>query len=83
MPTPDSFGLELQEDPSLPANTLVAPISVIREIRAVLGNLKLHIEISWDSPAVRMSSDLFDAFAAWSESQGEEEEEPVDEGLFN
>jgi hypothetical protein len=83
MPTPDSFGLELQEDLSLPPNTLVAPIGVIREIRALLGNLKLNIEISWDSPAVRMSSDLFDAFNAWSETQEEESEEPVDKGLFN
>lgn len=79
MPTPDSFGLELQEDPNLPANTLVAPISVIREIRAVLGDLRMNIEIGWDSPAVRLSSDLFDAFHAWSESQ----EESVDEGSLN
>ena len=79
MPTPDPLGLELQEDPALPANTMVAPLQVIREIRAVLGALTVNFEVSWDSPAVRLSSDLFEAFSAWSDSQ----EESVDEGLFN
>ena len=84
MPTPDSFGLELLEDPNLPAKTLVAPISVIREIRAALGEVTMNIEVGWDSPAVRVSSDLYEAFHAWSAQQEDSEEiDSVDEGLYN
>ncbi len=84
MPTPDSFGLELREDPSLPAKTLVAPISVIRDIRAALGELTMNIQVGWDSPAVMVSSDLFEAFNAWSSMQEDSEEvDSIDEGLYN
>ena len=84
MPTPDSFGLELREDPTLPAKTLVAPISVIRDIRAALGELAMNIEIGWDSPAVMVSSDLYEAFNAWSALQEDSEEvDSIDEGLYN
>lgn len=85
MPTPDTFGLELREDPSLPAKTLVAPISVIRDIRAALGEVSMNIQVGWDSPAVRVSSDLYEAFHAWSAMQEdfEGESEPIDEGLYN
>ena len=84
MPTPDSFGLELREDPSLPARTLIAPIGVIREIRAALGEVSMNIEIGWDSPAVMVSSDLYHAFHAWSAQQDDAEEvDSVDEGMYN
>ncbi len=85
MPTPDSFGLELREDPSLPAKTLVAPIGVIRDIRAALGEVAMNIQIGWDSPAVMVSSDLYEAFHAWNEMQEgfEEEPESIDKGLYN
>ena len=84
MPTPDSFGLELREDPTLPAKTLVAPISVIRDIRAALGELAMNIEIGWDSPAVMVSSDLYEAFNAWSaQHEDSEEVDSIDEGLYN
>ncbi len=85
MPTPDSFGLEFREDPTLPAMTLVAPISVIRDIRAELGEVGMNIQVGWDSPAVMVSSDLYEAFNVWSSQQDglEEESEPIDEGLYN
>ncbi|MFO1006546.1 MAG: hypothetical protein U0929_11340 [Planctomycetaceae bacterium] len=84
MSTPDSFGLELREDPSLPAKTLVAPIGVIRDIRAALGELAMNIQIGWDSPAVMVSSDLYEAFNAWSSMQDDAEEvDSIDEGLYN
>ncbi|RLS42935.1 MAG: hypothetical protein DWH81_03495 [Planctomycetota bacterium] len=84
MSTPDSFGLELREDPSLPAKTLVAPIGVIRDIRAALGELAMNIQIGWDSPAVMVSSDLYEAFNAWSSMQEDTEEvDSIDEGLYN
>jgi hypothetical protein len=84
MSTPDAFGLELREDPSLPAKTLVAPIGVIRDIRAALGELAMNIQIGWDSPAVMVSSDLYEAFNAWSSMQEDSEEvDSIDEGLYN
>ncbi len=84
MPTPDSFGLEFREDPSLPAQTLIAPIGVVREIRAALGEVRFKIEVTWDTNAVTVSSDLFEAFNQWSASlEGEDEEASVDEGLYN
>ena len=85
MPTPDSFGLELREDPTLPAKTLVAPIDVIREIRAALGEVGMNIQIGWDSPAVMVSSDLYEAFHALNSQLEdiEEDAESIDEGLYN
>lgn len=84
MPTPDSFGLEFREDTTLPARTLIAPIDVIREIRAALSELSMNIQVGWDSPAVVVSSDLFHAFHAWSAQQANTEEaDPVDEGMYN
>ena len=84
MPTPDSFGLELREDPNLPAKTLIAPISVIRDIRAALGEVAMNIQVGWDSPAVMVSSDLFEAFNAWSSMQEDSEEvDSIDEGMYN
>ncbi|RLS56697.1 MAG: hypothetical protein DWH91_06055 [Planctomycetota bacterium] len=84
MPTPNSFGLEFREDPSLPAQTLIAPIGVVREIRAALGEVRFNIQVTWETEAVTVSSDLFVAFNQWSTALASDEEEtPVDEGLYN
>lgn len=64
MQTPDLSCLELRESQSLPARTLVAPISVIREIRLLLGQLKLDLRVGLGE-TVLISSDLYAAFNAW------------------
>ena len=60
----DLSRLELRESPDLPENTLVAPLPVIREIRAALGKVAIQLQVGVD-PAVLVSSDLFQAFDEW------------------
>ena len=44
----------------------------------------MNIQIGWDSPAVMVSSDLYEAFNAWSSIQEDAEEvDSIDEGLYN
>jgi len=71
--TPDLASVEFRESVDLPANTLVAPISVIREIRLVLGSIGIDMQVGVEE-AVLVSSDLFSAFGQWDEARIEEEE---------
>jgi hypothetical protein len=68
----DAGRLDLCESPELPARTLVAPLTVVREIRAVLGMLNVDIRIG-AGDAVYVSSDLFAAFNEWDEQQSDED----------
>ncbi len=68
----DAGRLDLCESPELPARTLVAPLTVVREIRAVLGMLDVDIRIG-TGDAVYISSDLFAAFNEWDEQQADED----------
>ena len=61
--------LELLESAELPSRTLVAPLQLVREIRATLGPLDVDIRIG-SADAVFASSDLFEAFQAWEEEHG-------------
>ncbi len=63
--------LELLESNELPSRTLVAPLQLVREIRTTLGQLDIDIRIG-AADAVFASSDLFEAFQAWDDEQGEE-----------
>jgi hypothetical protein len=63
--------LELLESAELPSRTLVAPLQLVREIRATLGQLDIDIRIG-TAEAVFASSDLFEAFQAWEEDQGDD-----------
>jgi hypothetical protein len=73
----DLCHLELVESPDLPARTLVAPLLIVREIRAALGRVDLNIVIG-TAESVLVSSDLYEAFGAWNareiERGGEEHE---------
>ena len=72
---PELACLEIRESTELPANTLVAPLSVIREIRLVLGRITIEMRVGREEVVV-VSSDLFEAFNAWSDAL----DEPHDEG---
>lgn len=77
MDTPNFSCLELRESADLPARTLIAPISVIREIRMILGKLNLDLQIGLDE-TVLVSSDLFAAFTAWQAERMDEEDCDID-----
>jgi hypothetical protein len=68
----DAGRLDLCESPELPARTLVAPLPVVREIRAVLGLIDVDIRIG-TADAVFVSSDLFAAFTEWDEERADED----------
>jgi hypothetical protein len=68
----DAGRLDLCESPELPARTLVAPLPVVREIRAVLGLIDVDIRIG-TADAVFVSSDLFAAFTEWDEERADSE----------
>jgi hypothetical protein len=66
---PASLGdLDLVEAADLPPKTLVAPLSIIREIRLLLGPLAIQMLVG-TTDAVLVSSDLFDAYSAWDEER--------------
>lgn len=65
--------LEIREDRELPPRTIVAPLPIIREIRAALGRVTLDLRVGVDS-TVLVSADLFAAFGEWESMQREEEE---------
>ncbi|MBX3440958.1 MAG: hypothetical protein KF774_01030 [Planctomyces sp.] len=72
----DLCHLELIESPKLPPRTLVAPLLVVREIRAALGRIDLNIQIGV-TEEVLISSDLFEAFGQWTaREEGQTDEEP-------
>jgi len=61
----DAGPLELLESPELPSRTLVAPMSVARDIRAALPEIEIDIRIG-TGDTVFISSDLYDAFQEWN-----------------
>lgn len=63
--------LELLESVELPDRTMVAPLQLVREIRATLGQLDIDIRVG-SADAVFASSDLFEAFQAWDDEQNGE-----------
>ena len=77
--TPELANVDFQECRELPPSTLVAPLSLLREIRCALGPTKLNLLIG-TKEAVLVSSDLFEAFNAWEQDQeddmGEGHEDP-------
>ena len=60
----------LLESPELPDRTLVAPLPVVREIRAALGAIDVDIRIG-SGDAVFISSDLFAAFSEWDQEMAQ------------
>ena len=56
--------LELLESTDLPPQTLVAPLSIIREIRVFVGKAKINLVVGIDD-AVYVSTDLYEAYNAW------------------
>lgn len=80
--TPELASLDFQECRELPASTLVAPLSVLREIRCALGPTRLNLLVG-DQEAVLVSSDLFEAFNVWEQDQGEDLNDGPDNALLN
>ena len=74
--TPGLGSLELRECSTLPPQTLVAPIPVLREIRLALGKVGFNLQVGVED-AVFVSSDLFNAFNAW-DAQNEASDSPAD-----
>ena len=68
----DAGGLALCESPELPVRTIIAPLPVVREIRAVLGLTDLDVRVGSDD-RVFVSSDLFTAFNEWDAMQSEDD----------
>ena len=64
--------IELLESEELPVRTLVAPLILARELRLVLAELDLNIEIG-TRDAVIISSDLYQAFQQWNEAVTEDD----------
>jgi len=86
--TPELACLDFQECRDLPANTLVAPLVVLREIRCALGPTRLNLIVG-NQEAVLVSSDLYEAFHAWEQHQdnvaddGQDEQDDTDYSLLN
>lgn len=60
-----NFGeLDFQESVDLPARTLVAPLSIIREIRTTVGKVPINLVVG-ESEVVLVSTDLFEAYTEW------------------
>ena len=64
--------IELLESEELPVRTLVAPLILARELRLVLAELDLNIEIG-TRDAVIISSDLYQAFQQWNKAVAEDD----------
>lgn len=65
MKPPHLGELDLQESVELPPRTLVAPLSIIREIRLTLGhNAPINLVVGVGE-VVLISSDLFEAYDIW------------------
>jgi hypothetical protein len=78
----DLCHLELVESSDLPARTLIAPLLVVREMRAALGRVDLNILVG-TSESVLISSDLYEAFSAWTASLEAEQGEAPEAGNLN
>lgn len=77
LPT-DHAEIELLESDELPVRTLVAPPLLARELRLVLSGMDLTIQMG-SQEAVIISSDLYDAFKAWSSQLAADESTEVDQ----
>lgn len=64
--------IELLESEELPVRTLVAPLVLARELRLILAELDLNIEIG-TRDAVIISSDLYQAFQQWNATVEEDD----------
>lgn len=82
MTSPDLACLDFLECTELPANTLVAPLPVIREIRCLLGNIGIDLVVGTDD-AVLVSPDVFAAFNAWDAEQSDTPPEDDDSAWLN
>jgi len=75
--TPELACLDFQECRELPPNTLVASLSILREIRCALGPTTLNLLVG-NQEAVLVSSDLYEAFNIWEQDQGEDPSDDQD-----
>lgn len=66
--------LEFLESAELPTRTLVAPLPLVREIRATLGVLDIDVRVG-TADAVFVSSDLYEAFQSWDAAQAGDDAE--------
>jgi hypothetical protein len=64
MTPPDLADLDLMESAELPARTMVAPLSIIREIRLAPGVPSINLLVGTED-VVLVSSDLFEAYNEW------------------
>jgi len=83
--TPELACLDFQECHELPPSTLLAPLSVLREIRCALGPTKLNLLVG-QQEAVLVSSDLYEAFHAWEQMQDDiphDDQDDADSALLN
>lgn len=70
--TPELACLDFQECSDLPPGTLVAPLTILREIRCAIGASKIKLLVG-DSERVLVSTDLFQAFQDWEDAQDEDQ----------
>ncbi|WP_437188168.1 hypothetical protein SH668x_001598 [Planctomicrobium sp. SH668] len=80
--SPELACLDFKECRELPPSTLVAPLSILREIRCALGPTKLNLLVG-TGEAVQVSSDLYAAFHAWEDEQSDEPESDSDHSMLN
>lgn len=80
--TPELACLDFQECQDLPPGTIVAPLSVLREIRCALGRTELNLVVG-DQEAVMVSADLYQAFHVWEEEQEDRTEDLGDNAWLN
>lgn len=78
---PELASLELRQCDDLPRNTMVAPLSVIREVRCLLGKIGINLVVGVEE-TVLASTDLFEAFKAWDAMQEELEAESEDDNAW-
>lgn len=64
MTPPELADLEFVESAELPSRTMVAPLSIIREIRLVPGVASINMLVGTED-VVLVSSDLFEAYNEW------------------
>ena len=79
--SPELACVDFQECAQLPPNTLVATLSILREIRCALGATKLNLLVG-NQEAVLVSSDLYAAFAAWEQEQGVADDDASDDSAW-
>lgn len=82
--SPELACLDFQECDSLPPSTLVASLTILREIRCAIGKSKIQLLVG-ETDAVLVSSDLFQAFQEWEAAQADDDESEAgdDPSLLN